>query len=93
MKVQTLSAVTVFVIAIVTAVVSVESRYALDKELDETTKFMKYSFTEIRLDRAEDKLNALLLIPLEKRTDYQRAEMLRLNSFILKLQRRIDQEK
>ena len=93
MKVQTLSGVTVFLIALISAVIGVENRYALDNELDNTKVFVKYSFTEIRIERAEDKLNELMLIPEATRTKYQQAEILRLKSFVKKMQRRLRQEK
>lgn len=71
---------------------ALEARYASAKELDKTKQFIKYSFEEVRLDRVNDKLEELLIIKEEDRTDHEKAEIIRLRNLQEKIYSRLEKE-
>ncbi len=76
-------------VAVIASVLAVENRYALADELKAVEKDARISRYEMRMERAQDKLHGLLLIPVGARQQWQQKEILRLQDLIGKYANKI----
>ena len=85
MKVQQLVTVSSLVAAIAGGAYFFDDRYQLSSDAQERELFTNNYHLEREIERAQDKLQGLLLIPSEERREWQRKEIIRLENLINRL--------
>ena len=65
---------------IVNASLAVESRYAKQSDLKTLSTFTKISFAELNLEMTQERINRILAVPINDRAEWQRKELIRLQS-------------
>ena len=85
MKVQQLVTVSSLVAAIAGGAYFFDDRYQLSADAKERVLFTNNYHLEMEIERAQDKLEGLLLIPSEERRGWQKKEITRLENLIKKL--------
>ncbi len=90
MKIETLAVAVGAVVAIVTATIAVDYRYALADEL-QRFQYDTYMYRqETAISRAQDKLDGLLSIPPNQRQEWEEREISRLLNQIDRLIREME---
>ena len=84
MKVEQLVTVLSLVTAIAGASYFIDDRYAMATDFEERERYTDNYHLEKEIERAQDKLEGLLLIPSDERRGWQRAEIIRLENLIAK---------
>ncbi len=84
MKTQQLVTVFSLVTAIAGASYFIDDRYAMATEFKDRIQFTNNYHLEAEIERAQDKLEGLLLIPSEERRGWQKKEIIRLENLIAK---------
>ena len=85
MKIEHLITVVSLVTAIAGAAYFIDDRYASASAFDEQTKYTNNYHLEQEIERAQDKLNGLLMIPPDLRRPWQSKEIIRLQNLISRL--------
>ncbi len=89
-KLQMVVAVIVILSAITGVLFWVETRYASASGLLEQGLYTRNYHTESEIERAQDKLESLLILPEAKLFPHQKREILRLNNVIEKKLRQLE---
>ena len=88
MKIEQLVTVVSLITAIAGASYFIDDRYLQASEFNDRTMFTNNYHLEKEIERAQDKLEGLLLIPSEERRNWQKQEIIRLENLIAKLIRK-----
>ena len=88
MKAESVVTIMSLVTAIAGAAYFIDDRYVMATEFSERVQYADNYHLEKEIERAQDKLEGLLLIPSEHRRSWQKAEIIRLENLIAKLIRR-----
>ena len=84
MKVQQLVTVFSLITAIAGASYFIDDRYAMATDFEDRERFTNNYHREKEIERAQDKLEGLLLIPSGERREWQKKEIIRLENLIAK---------
>ena len=85
MKVEHMITIVSLVTAIAGASYFIDDRYQLATDADAREMYTDNYHLEKEIERAQDKLEGLLLIPSEERREWQKSEIIRLENLINKL--------
>ena len=85
MKAESIVTIVSLVTAIAGASYFIDDRYAMATDLNERIQYADNYHLEKEIERAQDKLEGLLLIPSAERRPWQKQEIIRLENLIAKL--------
>ena len=85
MKTENIVTVMSLVTAIAGGAYFIDDRYAMATDFEERVQYADNYHLEKEIERAQDKLEGLLLIPSQERRSWQRQEIIRLENLIAKL--------
>ena len=84
MKTEHIVTIVSLITAISGAAYFVDDRYASAIDVEDRTRFTNNYHIEKEIERAQDKLEGLLLIPSKERREWQKKEIIRLENLIAK---------
>ena len=88
MKIEHVVTIMSLVTAIAGGAYFIDDRYTAATDFDERVKYADNYHLEREIERAQDKLESLLLIPSNERRPWQNSEIVRLENLISRLIRR-----
>ena len=90
MKIEAIAATAALVISIAGGSIAVEHRYALSADLMQHEFATDTYHVEMEIQRAQDKLEGLLNIPVDERQPWMEREVDRLENLIARLVRQLE---